>query len=286
MSKFYQNKKTGLNVVNGKIKEVASDGLSATVTVDQWDRNANANKQVDIKVISTVPINQQVGNNLVAAGYQRGMNTIMAEPGMLTNGSSYFETPEIAVVTGKINKAVYRSEEGKMKPDGVTPKSPHFDIHIKAKSKDAEGNDVWKTHIIKNYNNKFNPDAIEKLQKRFEKMGIDENGKPKRDIVATVVTTPGQTNEQFKSEFVQDWKDADGNVMMKDGKPMQTIYAMHMGYKSMDIEFVEEREKTKAAPTAAKEETKAQEAPTNEGSGFNEVSQELDMSDDERSIFS
>ena len=267
MSKYFQSKE-GFQVVNGLVKSVSSDGKEIVVSAKQWDRESKKESEIDVKVTSQVPVNMKEGYRITACGYAHGKNTLAADS--ITGASGAYETAEVAVISGKISRAEYRSEEGKMKADGVTPKNPHFDITIRAKNKDAEGKDVWKSHVIQIYNSKFRPDAIEQMQKRFSKFTEkNEQGYTvmNADIQATVITQPGNDFEG------KPWT---GN----DGVERRTTYSYHMGVRSLDMEVLPkektQEKTTQASKDEAKEATeeKAQEAPSSEGSGFSAPTEE------------
>lgn len=248
--RYYVNQSTGLAVVTGKIKSISDDRMVMVVTSEQYDRTAGKNAEIEINASAGIPYDDsfKVGFGVTAAGYQRGKGTIIVESASV--GNNAYETQDLAVITGFVTFAGLNEEKNadgsqKMKADGVTPRKPHFDVTIRVME---DGKAV--NHVIKVYENPNEPagkgqfDRVQKLFKNFDR----ESNR----IKATFVTQPGQAYSSKK---------------VKDGQEYVNNFSSHIGYKSMDIEFLDQKEKGKedVAKEAPAQAAPVQEAPK---SGF------------------
>ena len=266
--RVYKNQDTGLTVTTGTIKSIADDRLSCVVTSETWDKSAKQTAEVDVTARSPIALEDKFkpGYRVTMVGYSHGKNLVDVD--LITGSNEIFETPELAVVTGFVRSARLnpeKNEDGttKFKADGVTPKKPHFDVSITVKDDDGK----YINHVIKVYDyatEKGKKTPIERAQAAFKDFDAENNR-----IVATFVTQPGETRS---------W------VSTKNGKEYVNYTCDHLGYRFMDLERVDERERTQDAPTKATAPTPAQtnyvapapaQAPVqptpeqeNEGTGF------------------
>lgn len=269
MSKVYLNQATGLTVIeNGKIKSISEDRMTMVVTADEYNRAENKNVSVDTTIVGTIPFDAdyKVGFNVTAAGYKRGKGTIGAET--ILSGNDTYENQDLAIVTGfvkftRMNEEKNQDGTVKLNREGK-PKKPHYDVTITV-NEDGK----WVDHIIKVYEmptedgKKSNMDRVANLFRNFD---AKENR-----IRATFVTTPGQRDSYPYTK--------------KDGTEGMNHVCYHMGYKSMDVEFVDAKEKTQTAPVASKapnvptpQPMPTQYAPAQSGTGFDSV---IERDDDE-----
>lgn len=271
MSKWYKSQKTGINVISGKIKSISEDRMVMTVAAEEYDKTEKKNVPVEATISSGIPFEDdfKVGYSVTATGYQRGKGAIFAEAVSL--GNDTYENEDLAVVSGLVRFARLNEEKNadgtpKMKQDG-TPKKPHYDITVTARNN--EGNFV--NHVIKVYEGihedgkKSQMDIVSGLFKNFDR----ENNRAR----VTIVTSPGQSYTSTNTG--------------KDGKEYTNFYCSHMGYKSLDVEFVDQKEKTQGAPTASKAPATQEKMPqtpvapqpsVQSGNGFE---QDLQMDEDE-----
>lgn len=249
--KHYVNQTTGLAVVTGKIDSISEDRMVMVVKSQAYDRAKKVTDEVLVNVTSNVGFDESFkpGFSVMAAGYQRGKGNIVAECASIGNES--LETPDLAVVSGLVKFARLNEEKNtdgtpKMKADGVTPKKPHFDITITVN----EGG-KYVDHIIKVYANpnveaEKSPMAI--MQRAFKNFDNKTNR-----IRATFVTQPGNSYS---------------NTVKKDGKEYVNHACSHIGYKTFDLEYVDQKEKTTSKQTEVNQkapEEPVAEAPTNNG---------------------
>lgn len=269
MSKIYRNQSSGITVVSGKIKSIAEDRMVMVVTTDDYDRTAKKNNPVDLTISSGVPFEEEfkAGYSVTAAGYQHGKGVIAAEA--VFTGNDSYETQDLAVVTGLVKFARMNEEKNadgsaKMKQDGTTPRKPHYDVTITVK----EG-DKWVDHVIKIYEGNIEEgkkSQMEKAEALFKNFDKETNR-----IRATFVTTPGQAYHY---------------TVNKDGKEYVNYGCSHMGYKSLDVEFLDTKEKTQGTPAVEKPQTQnaqpaqepMQQTPVQSGAGFD---QDLSIDEDE-----
>lgn len=271
MSKVYRNQKTGLQFASGVIKSISDDRAVMIIESSEYDRQNKTNKPIEIKAVSMIPFEDsyRVGYDVMAVGYQQGPNTIGAQA--VLTGNAMFENEQLTAISGYVRFARLNEEKNadgtqKVKADGVTPRKPHFDITVSVKDEDGR----YVNHIIKVYDSP-NAEAgqktnIQRAQAQFGKFDRDTN-----PIKVHVITQPGVVRSYTNT---------------KDGKEYVNYTCDHVGYSSMDIEYVEPREKTKDAPQTTRQSTPAQTAPTQTvAQGGNGVSAQFDpnlaMEDDE-----
>lgn len=269
----YKNQASGLVVATGKIKSVSEDRMVMTVTSEQYDRTAKKNEEVELNVSSGTPFEDSFKNGygVTVAGYQRGKGAIVADAAFI--GNDYFETQDLAVVTGLVKYARLNEEKDengapKMKQDGKTPKKPHYDVTISVN----EG-DKWVDHVIRIYegiHEEGKKSQMDRAAALFSKFDKESNR-----IRATFVTSPGQSYSR---------------TVTKNGKEYVNYGCSHIGFKFMDVEFVDQKEKAKNTPAAEKPESAPvqqtpaptpapqPQAPVQSGNGFE---QNLALDEDE-----
>lgn len=268
MSKIYRNKETALNVLSGKIKSVAEDGLSMIVTSQEWKQHtddktgkrymeANPVEFVARWAIPVPALSYFVGNDVTVVGYGQGKENghprINVE--QILTRSEVYKSEELDVVRGLVKFASYNDEKNadgtpKLKQDGQTERKPHFDITVTCRD---EENDRWVNHIFPIYNTKNNPNEIDRYKKKFANF----DDKTNRALV-TIVTSPGQEPYAVTKSY--------------NGEERVFWNVRHMGIKSFDLEMIDERKKTKDTPAVETEATPAPEnTPTqDEASGFDQ----------------
>jgi hypothetical protein len=130
----------------------------------------------------------------------------------------------------------------RLRQDG-SPRKPHYDVTVSVK-----GEEHYVDHVIRVYDS---PNAqksnIETMKRMFGHFNKESNR-----ISVTFVTTPGQERSY---------------VTMRNGNEYTNFVIDHMGYKSMDVEYLDQREKTaskEAAPEAAKAPAQTAQAPVQE----------------------
>lgn len=242
----YLNQKTNLQVIAGKIKSVADNRQSVTITTPVYDRASKKFVYQEMGISTTAPLTDafKAGECITAVGYPNGPTSILANHIASGAKSSNYEVTDLAVVSGKLVYARLNEEKtqdgsANLKKDG-TPKKPHFDIRI-----DVEEGDKVIHHTIKVYNIaesylKPNQDGskqqqpIEKMMAKFKNFEDAE----KTPMYVTVVTSPG-------SERV--WE------RESDGVTKIDYYNDHLGQKSVDLIplFQREKEQTKTAEQTA-----------------------------------
>lgn len=219
MGKMYK-RKSGLIILSGPVSKVETTerGKEVSITIKTFDDSTKnwINKDI-VAVTATLPADVAVGCIATACGYQCGMDRIMAES--ITTGPATKYIEDIEIISGPLNKAVYKSElndDGtpKLKKDG-SPRKPHFDVSVIVN--DEQNHKV--VHIVKVYNFKEAKNGkteIEKAQAKFKNF-VDKDTTP---MQVTIVTSPGQENS-WESE----WKD----------KIYQNFSSSHLGKYSWDI---------------------------------------------------
>lgn len=220
MGKMYK-RKTGLIILSGPVSKItpSAHGTEVSITIDTFEDKAWVTKDV-IAVTPTLSPDLAVGCIATAYGYQCGKDRIMAES--VTTGPSAKFVDDIEIISGPLNKAVYRNElndDGtpKLKMDG-TPRKPHFDVSVIVN--DEQNHKV--VHIVKIYNFKEAKNGkteIEKAQAKFQNF-VDRDTTP---MEITIVTSPGQENS-WESEW--------------NGKIYQNYSNSHLGKFSWDVNQV------------------------------------------------
>lgn len=230
MSKAYLNQKNHISVVSGSIVSISEDRRSMQVTYAEYDKatHASINKTTNAQTMVPIPADYQAKDKITMIGGFLMDNFTVSN---FTKDSACYEMPDLAVVTGHIEKVVLNEEKDeqgnpKLKKSNGQPRKPHFDIYIKTEnsSLSAEASDI-ETHIIKVYDGKVEagkPNNIERMQKRFA--GIHFQDKESTPIRATIVTQPGQN-----------WSNAYTNEAT--GVNEMRYFSSHMGVRSMDLEL-------------------------------------------------
>lgn len=266
MSRVYRNQASGLVVVSGKIKSISEDRMVMTVTSEEYSRSIGKSEPVELNVSSSTPYEEEirVGYSVTVSGYPRGKGVIHAEIAEI--GNHTFETQDLAVVSGLVKFARMNEEKNadgtpKMKQDGVTPKKPHYDVTITSKD-----GDKYVDHVIRVYDGnreEGKPSQTDRIAKAFSRFDRETNR-----IRATFVTQPGQPYSYTSTG--------------KDGKEYVNCVSTHMGYKSMDLEFIDQRERGKDAPAKKQEDKEAPQnaAPVNTGSGFEAQAADLEAEEE------
>lgn len=282
MAATYTNKATGIKVASGTIKSVAADGLSMVINTQEIVDGKAVPTEMTVKAGNTVPFDNteyKAGLNVTAVGYVvRGY----LDADVVMIGNQVYENEKLAVLTGFVKRVKYneeKNEDGTPKMTRGTAeqpakaKQPHFDITVTVKD-EITGNYV--DHRIKCYDNKSenggksNLDIAKALFSRFD-------AKDNRAIVS-IVTGPGRP---YSMPYTK-----------KDGTEGLSHYSDHMGFRKLDVDFIDQREKNKEAgqakaPTAptASTATSAQETPApapaptpakEEHNGFDEAPMEVD----------
>lgn len=235
----YSNRKSGLNVVTGKVKEI-NDG-DFVMTVDSFDSDKKRVTE-DITINGKLPEGVKAGFEVTAVGYQAGPNRYSAEQVM--NGNAVFEQDGVTILTGFVRSAKLNEEKDEngnpKKNQEGKEKKPHFDVTISVK----EG-DKFVNHRIKIYNSEKNPDAIEKAQKQFGKVGEERTDKDSGEkyinsIRGTFITGEGRTYEMESNGYTN-------------------YYCDHMGLTKSDYDYVRtqprEQSKGQSAPQQAQEQS-------------------------------
>ena len=228
MAKVYK-KKSGLNVVSGLVKSIdlAQNGAKRVV-ITVSEKNPQTKKWEDKDIAATSNVVDDgvvVGAVVTAAGYLWGASNIMAS--YISAGPHVETIDEVEIVSGLVQKAVYKSE---INEDGTpkltrngTPRKPHFDISVMVP--DEEGHRV--IHITKVYNFSKSEEGqlsnIEKMQKRF----ADFKDKDSTPIECTIVTVPGNLRS-WDSEY--------------NGKIYHNFCCDHMGLQSLDLNYLFEKD--------------------------------------------
>ena len=238
MGKMYK-RKSGLIILSGPVSKIETTerGKEVSITIETFDDKSWVSKDIVATTASLSP-DIAVGCIATACGYQCGMDRIMAES--ITTGPATKYIEDIEIISGPLNKAVYRSElndDGtpKLKKDG-SPRKPHFDVSVIVN--DEQNHKV--VHIVKVYNFKEAKNGkteIEKAQAKFKNF-VDKNTTP---MFVTIVTSPGQ-----ESSWESEWND----------KVYQNFSNSHLGKYSWDLNQIggsaPQHEKESApAPTPA-----------------------------------
>ena len=243
MSKIYRNTKTSVAVISGKVKSVAPDRKSFVISTQEWDKGSKSfeNKEIEVQSSFAFEDDIQVGGIATAVGYFNGPASILAQSA--TVKSSVFETQDLAIVSGQVVKCGLNEEKNedgspKLKRDG-TPRKPHYDVVVAVL--DDEGRRV--RHMVKVYN--F-ADVTE-----GEKSNIDKIASRLRDFknfeetptCVTIVTTPGEVRS-WESNF--------------NGQVYQNFGCDHMGFKSLDVNYMYDRQAERGqAPAAQQRQSQA-----------------------------
>jgi hypothetical protein len=260
--RIYTNQNSGLTVATGKIKALSEDRTVLTIVAEEYKDGER--KDVELNISNPIgfnPDDYKVGFTVTAAGYKHGKGVIQAERVLV--GNDIFETADLTVVTGLVKFARYNEEKDKdgnprLKQDG-TPRKPHFDITISVKE-----DDKYVDHTIKVYEGRHEEgkkSQLERVQAMFSRFDRQTNR-----ISVAVVTQPGVPRSY---------------TVTKDLKEYTNFVCDHMGYKSIDVEYIDAREKTqapaqKAAPTQT---APVAQAPAQEQNGFSAA--EMDMGEQE-----
>ena len=234
--KTYKNQASGVIVSSGKIKSVSEDRMVLTLVSSEFDRGTSANVEKEYEVSCGIPFGDEYkpGFTVTAVGYQRGKGVIMAES--VLAGNDVYETQDLAVVSGLVKFARLNEEKNadgtpKTKQDG-SPKKPHFDITVT-----VHDGEKYVDHVVKVYEGaveqgkKSQMDIVKSLFKNFDR----ESNR----IRVSIVTQPGQSYSR---------------TVNKDGKEYVNWGCSHMGYRSLDVDFIDAKEKTNDAPQKPQQE--------------------------------
>ena len=296
--KIYDNKKTGLSTISGKIESISDDMLNLTVKTQVYDAATKTRNDTSVPVSleSTFEENASVGQNITVVGF-KNPRTKSYDAMFVSTGSGSFDYDALSVVSGDVIFAGYneeKNEDGSVKMsreyttasgEVVAPhaKKPHFDIGIATiepdPSSDKEGATRRVTHIVKVYARKdkdgnIDSSSVETVKKLFNNYNYKEN-----PAHVTIVTAPGQ---EFTRETVG-----------KDGRTYINPTVNHLGYRSLDVEYTKAKvaaktaeTKTEAsAPAPAVKEDKAEEVPAGAGTGFDAVPTEEEVGNDIENYF-
>lgn len=224
----YTNRKSGLNVVTGKVKDINDNNF--VMTVDSFDSDKKPVTE-DITINGKLPEGVKAGFTVTAVGYQAGPHRYTAEQVM--NGNTSFERDGLAVVSGFVRSARLNEEKDEngvpKKNQKGEDKKPHFDLTITTKD-----DDKYVNHRIKIYNSEKNPDAIEKAQKQYGKVGEERTDKDSdtkyiNSIRGTFITGEGRSYEMESNGYTN-------------------YYCDHLGLTKADYDYVrtEPREQSQA----------------------------------------
>lgn len=229
----YTNQNSGLVVVAGKIKAISNDRTVMTVETEEYvkDVNGGSRKTVEMNVSNPLGFpadDYKVGYSVTAVGYKHGKGTIQAD--RVLTGNDIYEGQDLTVITGFVKFARLNEEKNadgtpKMKQDGVSPRKPHFDITLSVK----EGDD-YVNHVIKIYDGNTEPGAksqIDRAKAMFGRFDRESNR-----IKVSVVTQPGQRRSY---------------TTVQNGREYNNLVCDHMGYKSIDVEYIDQKERDKGA---------------------------------------
>lgn len=244
MSKVYRRQVDGLTVLSGITKEVSLDKQTIIVTAEIYNRDTKQNDSVDMTVKAPAPVEDvKVGDLVTAVGYGAGINVINAMT--ISSENNYIalnapnEKDSVGVLSGRVLFANYRDEldadgQPRLKASGA-PKKPHFDITL------ATGSGSERvTHTVKIYDFKDSPN-IKRAKKLFNNFDRTEN-----PIYVSIVTTIGNAYTTQKE---------------KDGQVYTNNNMSHLGYRSLDLTYINSLEKKKNTPVAeqpAKAESEVQ----------------------------
>lgn len=256
MARAYTSQKTGLNVVSGKVKTISDDRTMMVVTTSRYNSESKQNEEYDVTVQTANQFGEGVkeGFSVTVAGY-KGRGGTLNDVTVMT-GQDVYEEEATSVITGFVSYAGFREEKNadgspKTKQDG-SPKKPHYDICIKVKDEDTNH---YVNHRIKVYDfPNEEKSSIERMKKIFGKLDTEKNR-----IRVTIVTNPGQEYNYTSTG--------------KDGREYTNYESVHMGYRFLDVEYVDQKEQSQSKDVPAKEtaaETPVQEATPaqNHGNGF------------------
>ena len=252
MARMYSNQASGLTVVTGEIKSISEDRQVMTVASKRWNQTDRKEEEFEMQVQSAAGFDEasyRVGYRVTAIGYPHGKNVLSAE--RVLTGNETYETQDLTILRGYVKFARFNEEKDRNGQPIINakgqPRAAHFDVTISVKD-ESTGNYV--DHTVKIYNGKVeegkkgNMDRAIAIFKEFDR--------EKAPMIATFVTGAGSPYTT-KTE--------------KDGKEYVNFKCSYLGYKLMDVERVEPRERAKApaekiAPAPA-QETPVQAEPTN-----------------------
>lgn len=231
--KIYRQK-DGITVASGKIKSISDDRMHMVLATQDYNKTEKKVIDTDMNVVLQIPLDDSMkrGFDVTVAGYPHGKGTFMAET--VLSGNDIYQTEDLTIITGFVTSVRFNEEKNedgspKMKQDGVTPRKPHYDISVPVQ---MEGKRVW--HQIAVYDNDiYNKDAIEKAKRLFDKFDKETNR-----IKVTFVTRPGDITSYVTHGA--------------NGQEYTNYSCRHMGYQSVDVEYVDQKEKTKTTPTSEK----------------------------------
>lgn len=264
--KIYNNQNTQMSVISGKIESIAEDRLSLSVKSEKYVHADNARHEEILPVSVDTPLGDDysVGQDVTIVSFFNARSK-MHEAMYIGNKSGYYEEEEgkLCVIHGEVMYAGYneeKNEDGTKKmtkerraADGSIEepheKKPHFDIAIATTEPDPNSNQENATrrvlHVIKVYPKKnrdkdgnetggVDNSQIEGLKRQFRT--FDRKEKP---AIVTVATRPG-TEWSYEKEY--------------NGTVYNNVQVSHIGFNSLDMTYIQAREKTQ-------QQTAQQEAP-------------------------
>lgn len=233
MSTIYKNEKTNLQTVVGTVKSIDDTRTNMVVEAEKRTRDTNGKIVIsteEVKVASMTPIEEEikVGYTTTVVG-EMFRGALQADA--ILKPYDYYENKDLAWVQGLVLFASMNEEKNpdgspRLKQDG-TPKKPHFDVTVK-----VNDGEKFVNHIIRIYDGKDGGE-IERAKKLFGKFNKDTNR-----IRVTFITSPGQ---EYSSPS-------------KDGQ-YTNHYMSHLGYRKLDLEYLDQKEKAQDKNVAKPEKT-------------------------------
>ena len=257
--KIYDNKKTGLSTISGKIESISDDRLNLTVKTQVYDAATKTRNDTSVPVSleSTFEENASVGQNITVVGF-KNPRTKSYDAMFVSTGSGSFDYDALSVVSGDVIFAGYneeKNEDGSVKMsreyttasgEVVAPhaKKPHFDIGISTEELDSETGKTRRVlHTIKEYPYNGDMTKVERYKKLFANFNKETN-----PVYATIVTAPAEIKPR-EHEY--------------NGKVYTNYYANHMGTNMVDVVF--EKALMKETETSKDEEAPAPEVSLPQG---------------------
>ena len=242
MAKNYLVKATGVSVISGTIKNITEDGLGAVIVVNEYSKE-DGNKEVEVSITSNAAMTELKDGDLVTAmGFKRGNNVAIER---ISKDNACMSLEGTTVLTGEV---LFANKNEEMNQDGShrltqagTVKKPHFDITV------AVGQGATReTHTVKFYNFTTKDgravDNIGRYEKAFANFDRENN-----PVFVAIVTDEGQAWTRESTD--------------KNGKVWQNAMVSHMGANSVDINYVNAKERTNETPAQSAPAAPAQQAP-------------------------
>ena len=264
---MYNNQASGLSVVSGVVKSISEDRQVMTVESRRWNQAERKEEDFEIQVQSAAGFDERaykVGFRVTAIGYPHGKGVLNAE--RVLTGNETYETQDLTILRGYVKFARLNEEKDEhgqpiMNAKGQ-PRSPHFDVTISAKD-ESTGNYV--DHTVKIYNGK-----------------VEEGKKGNMDRAIAIFRTFDRESAPAIVTFVTGAGSPYTTKTEKDGKEYVNFRCSYLGYKLMDVEYVEARDRSKAntekAAPAPVQEAPAKAEPA---TGFDAPEIDLEGAEDE-----